>query len=106
MGILHVAFNMLAFVPIGQSLERLVGTIQVLRKCDGAESLMSALILGQVTVLFGRAASQRSAVNVSQHPAHDMLHICCFALPHGVSLGPKDQSTWLPLTRLAPAAQY
>jgi len=29
MGILHLAFNMLAFVPIGQSLERLVGTVQV-----------------------------------------------------------------------------
>jgi hypothetical protein len=30
MGVLHLAFNMLAFVPIGQSLERLVGTVQVL----------------------------------------------------------------------------
>ena len=29
MGILHVAFNMMAFVPIGQSLERLLGTVQV-----------------------------------------------------------------------------
>ena len=29
MGILHVAFNMMAFVPIGQSLERLIGTVQV-----------------------------------------------------------------------------
>ena len=29
MGILHVAFNMLAFVPIGQSLERLIGTVAV-----------------------------------------------------------------------------
>ena len=29
MGALHLAFNMLAFVPIGQSLERLVGTVQV-----------------------------------------------------------------------------
>jgi membrane associated rhomboid family serine protease len=28
-GLLHVAFNMLAFVPMGASLERLVGTIQV-----------------------------------------------------------------------------
>ena len=30
MGALHLAFNMLAFVPIGQSLERLVGTVHVL----------------------------------------------------------------------------
>ena len=29
MGILHVAFNMMAFVPIGQSLERLIGTVPV-----------------------------------------------------------------------------
>eukprot|EP00195_Chlamydomonas_chlamydogama_P010854 CAMPEP_0202911522 /NCGR_PEP_ID=MMETSP1392-20130828/55193_1 /ASSEMBLY_ACC=CAM_ASM_000868 /TAXON_ID=225041 /ORGANISM="Chlamydomonas chlamydogama, Strain SAG 11-48b" /LENGTH=388 /DNA_ID=CAMNT_0049602061 /DNA_START=35 /DNA_END=1198 /DNA_ORIENTATION=- len=28
-GLLHVAFNMLAFVPIGQSLEQLVGTVQM-----------------------------------------------------------------------------
>lgn len=27
MGILHLAFNMLAYVPIGQSLERHTGTI-------------------------------------------------------------------------------
>ena len=35
MGALHVAFNMLAFVPIGQSLERLLGTVQV--RCDPLE---------------------------------------------------------------------
>ena len=39
MGILHLAFNMLAFVPIGQSLERLIGTIQVLQH----EQLLGAL---------------------------------------------------------------
>lgn len=27
-GLLHVAFNMLAFVPMGAALERLVGTVQ------------------------------------------------------------------------------
>ena len=47
MGILHVAFNMMAFVPIGQSLERLLGTVQVRGSPGGAATATHPTISSQ-----------------------------------------------------------